>query len=54
MTKPVTKPVFLGVRIDPEQLAAIKAQAARTAATMSDVVRQAVAQQLQTPPEVNG
>lgn len=56
MTEPKTAkyPVFVGVKVTPAMAETIRQDAQRTGSTMSDVVRLAVARQLQNSPEVKG
>ena len=52
--KPVAYPVYVGTRFPADLAQQVKATALKTNATMSDVVRLAVAQQLKQSPEVTG
>lgn len=47
-------PVYVGVKVTPAMAHAIRQDAQQKGVTMSDVVRQAVTQQLKNSPEVKG
>ena len=52
--KPMTYPVYVGTRFPADLAQTLKTQAQRTGSSMSDVVRIAVAAQLNNSPEVSG
>ena len=53
-SKPLTYPVFVGVKMTPTMAETVRQTAQRTGSSMSDVVRLAVAAQLKQSPEVSG
>lgn len=53
-SKPLTYPVYIGVKVTPAMAETVRQTAQRTGSSMSDVIRQAVTVQLQNSPEVPG
>ena len=53
-SKPLTYPVYIGVKVTPAMAETVQAQAQRNGSSVSDVIRQAVTVQLQQSPEVPG
>ena len=52
-SKPLTYPVFVGVKMTPTMAETVRQTAQRTGSSMSDLIRLAVAAQLNNSPEAN-